>query len=294
MAKWQCRTPPSLAPCSCLFGAFALHTRSYQAKTRPLKAESHFSVLFQRVAGLALARFGGSYEQSKQNAGHIQTINPGGRGGGSIDEGGGSVTDPRLAPPHSLTPKGYRTQAEEVHYQLLRARSVNARDQVPDPPFVPIGPLFRVIVTVPPAGEEHDLNESIGGEGEWEGQSITFVTQGGRTPYELPKMMPKSAIVARKDERAVWLWHPSAAAAPTDSLVGGFIRPSYTRTSNNYCLALAQNAPAPDIAMVGLRMVTCDPIKPEQRWVVYNASEKPGSLRVVIRNGPDGRYVVLF
>jgi hypothetical protein len=98
-------------------GAFALHTRSYQAKNRPLSPDSHFSVIFNRVAELALERFGGNLE---------------GRGGNDT--------------PRSLTPKGYRTVAEEDRYQMLRAKSVNQRDHVPDPAFLPSSPLYGVLV----------------------------------------------------------------------------------------------------------------------------------------------------
>jgi hypothetical protein len=98
-----------------------------------------------------------------------------------------------------------------------------------------------------PAGVQKKMGGQDG-EGKWVRESIAFQTQGGRNPYELPKMMARTEVISRSDERAVWLWHPAAAqqgldGAPAEGSVpdltaagGGFIRPSYTRTSNNYCL----------------------------------------------------------
>jgi hypothetical protein len=134
-------------------------------------------------------------------------------------------------------------------------------------------------------------------------------------------MKPCVLMAKRKDERAVWLWHPDPKPnispsiqarqpnAVADAAVavavagsegdqdgvsggrggggsggrGGIFRPSFTRTSNVYCLAAFFGA-SPNAEAVALRLETCNLEKPSQRWVVSAIASAPVGV-VELRNG---------
>jgi len=214
-------------------GAFALHTRSYQMKQRPLDPESHFARLFARVGEMAR-------EQTSQ-------------------AGGVAGADAKAKPPQSLTPVGFRTAEEDAGYQQLARRSMggNVEAHTPDPPFLPSAPLARVNLVYRTAGGVD--------------QCVYFDTKGGRRPYELPMMRECAPLYNRREERAVWLWQPGQGTGAKPK--GGFLRPSFTRTSTVYCIGLQPKAVTPaaleaqKTKAIPLWFVTCDPNKPAQRWI---------------------------
>ena len=244
-------------------GAFALHTRSYQAKNRPLKENSNFARLFKRVGELARSRLGNNYAEV-----------------GTSDDSGS--TDPERWEARPLTPKGYRTAEEEANYQRLREKSARLEDQTPDPPFMPATPLFRVHIVAVPDHRADGADEALGEDP----LLVSFEHPKSRRPYELPLMVRKSRAYQRKDERAVWMWHAGTeSTAPAQALGigdlsklglrGGFLRPSFTRTSTVYCLTVTLKAPS-SATRVGLKFATCDPRRPEQRWT-FTAAPAPAS-----------------
>ena len=98
-----------------LRGTFALHTRSYQAKARPLKPDSWFAQLFGLVGEIAQRKL-------KQAS------------------SGGDSGPTRGLEPVALTPIGRRSPIEAAEHAKLSVRSISNPDAiVPDPAFIPDG-----------------------------------------------------------------------------------------------------------------------------------------------------------
>ena len=93
-----------------LRGAYALHTRSYQAKDRPLRPDSWFGTVFADMARRADQRVAAGFADA----------------------------------PHALTPMGPRDGAALKAYSRIKALA--DRSGVPDPGFVPAGHRERVML----------------------------------------------------------------------------------------------------------------------------------------------------
>eukprot|EP00036_Acanthoecidae_sp_10tr_P013773 CAMPEP_0206291104 /NCGR_PEP_ID=MMETSP0106_2-20121207/2955_1 /ASSEMBLY_ACC=CAM_ASM_000206 /TAXON_ID=81532 /ORGANISM="Acanthoeca-like sp., Strain 10tr" /LENGTH=614 /DNA_ID=CAMNT_0053721669 /DNA_START=135 /DNA_END=1979 /DNA_ORIENTATION=+ len=157
----------------------------------------------------------------------------------------------------SIVPHGLRsTEMNEQYKELL---SLLDSTPYPDPPFFPEG-----------HGQRNLVASGTGSAA----VCLVFDTKGGRQPYELPMVMPCAKAVQQKDERAVWLWHPVQRKEASKKIVGYF-RPSFTRTSNVFCLtgaSFAQKRREP-------RFRECDGTA-SQRWMLVphvSADTSPGT-----------------
>lgn len=146
--------------------------------------------------------------------------------------------------PVALTAIGPRTPAEAALHRKLSARA--DRELKPDPPFVPPGLPQRVLLL---SMQHFD-------------RCLAFDAMGGRRPYEKPMLHHCSSAKKTLDERAVWLW--TIVVADSEEIkdargapVLGYLRPSYTRTSQVFCL---------DSTSAGARYTWCKENRESQIW----------------------------
>ena len=153
--------------------------------------------------------------------------------------------------PVKLVPTGLRSRLDDAKYHALLLKLDST--PYPDPPFIPPFPALRV----------HLQSASTGNEA---AACLAFDTKGGRRPYEKPMLHECTRAIQRKDERAVMVFHNSSASGNSKGIPArptgvGYLRPSFTRSSNVFCVGLsAQTAPE-------LRFAECDPVHDHQRWL---------------------------
>eukprot|EP00041_Stephanoeca_diplocostata_P023288 m.569385 g.569385 ORF g.569385 m.569385 type:complete len:655 (-) comp22259_c0_seq1:642-2606(-) len=210
-------------------GAVALHTRSYQAKERPLKRNSIFARLFRKAGEVARQRIKNNFTDA----------------------------------PYAFTPTGPRDAVTEKRYKELLAKLDST--PYPDPPYFPPGQAHRVHIAGSVTLKSTGVDKKV---------CLYFDTKGGRQPYELPMADECSKFVLRKDERAVWLKHDTVAPSAQASLeqVTSF-RPSYTRTSNVFCLGASMRV-APNGEA---RYQECTPAA-LHRWSI--STDKSGMFKI--------------
>ena len=165
--------------------------------------------------------------------------------------------------PVKIVPTGLRSPVDDARYHELL--STLDSTPYPDPPFIPPFQASRVHLQSVSAGNEPTA-------------CLAFDTKGGRHPYEKPMLHDCTRAIQRKDERAVLLWHDSYKAEsgkgiPAQPTGIGYLRPSFTRSSNVFCVGLsAQTAPE-------LRFAECNPAHDHQRWLPISAGAVGFRLR---------------
>eukprot|EP00038_Savillea_parva_P016898 m.226141 g.226141 ORF g.226141 m.226141 type:complete len:262 (+) comp36028_c0_seq1:3-788(+) len=160
----------------------------------------------------------------------------------------------------SIAPHGSRHNKPAIESLYLKALGSLDSTPYPDPPFFPEGAGRRVMLSTGVIERGH-----TGSDGPHGDYCLVFDTRGGRQPYELPMATKCAAAVRQKNERAVWLWHVlqgvnNASAGPMDAV--GYFRPSFTRTSNVFCLGAVESK-----GQGALRFQECNDSE-RQQWVL--------------------------